>query len=47
MDSLRKTARIAGVCYLITFVSIPTLRLYGPVLRLYGPVLNDPNYITT
>ena len=38
MDSLRKTALVAGVLYLITFVSIPTL-------VLYGPVLNDPNYI--
>ncbi len=25
MDSLRKTALVAGVFYLITFVSIPTL----------------------
>ena len=31
MDSLRKTAFWAGVLYLITFVSIPTLILYGPV----------------
>src|ERR1700689_3753406 len=31
MDSLRKTALVAGVFYLITFVSIPTLSLYGPV----------------
>jgi Domain of unknown function (DUF4386) len=31
MDSLRKTALIAGVFYLITFISIPTLALYGPV----------------
>lgn len=38
MDSLRKTALIAGLFYLLTFVSIPTL-------GLYGPVLNDPNYI--
>ena len=38
MDSLRKTALVAGVIYLITFVSIPTL-------ALYGPVRNDPNYI--
>ncbi|MDP9694223.1 UNVERIFIED_ORG: hypothetical protein J2X79_001778 [Arthrobacter globiformis] len=39
MDSLRKTALAAGVLYLITFVSIPTL-------TLYGPVRTDPNYIT-
>jgi hypothetical protein len=31
MTSTRKTALVAGVCYLITFVSIPTLALYGPV----------------
>jgi hypothetical protein len=31
MDSLRKTAFVAGVFYLITFISIPTLALYGPV----------------
>src|SRR5438105_14790435 len=37
MDSLRKTALVAGVLYLLTFVSIPTLFLYGPV--------HDPNYI--
>jgi hypothetical protein len=37
MDSLRKTALVAGVLYLLTFVSIPTLALYGPV--------HDRNYI--
>jgi Domain of unknown function (DUF4386) len=31
IDSTRKTALVAGVFYLITFVSIPTLALYGPV----------------
>jgi Domain of unknown function (DUF4386) len=31
MDSLRKTALVAGIFYLITFISIPTLVLYGPV----------------
>jgi hypothetical protein len=35
---LRKTALVAGLLYVITFVSIPTL-------VLYGPVLSDPNYI--
>jgi hypothetical protein len=35
--SLRKTALVAGVLYLLTFVSIPTLFLYVPV--------HDPNYI--
>jgi Domain of unknown function (DUF4386) len=31
MSPARKTALVAGVFYLITFVSIPTLALYGPV----------------
>ena len=31
MSSIRKTALVAGVFYLITFISIPTLALYGPV----------------
>ena len=38
MDSNRKTSLVAGVCYLLTFVSIPTLVLYSDVHR--------PNYIT-
>src|SRR3954453_12722956 len=38
MDSLRKTALVAGVLYVLTFVSIP-------ILGLYAPVLTDPNYI--
>ncbi|MES2279062.1 MAG: DUF4386 domain-containing protein [Bacteroidota bacterium] len=38
MSQHRKTALIAGVCYLLTFVSIPTLALYGPV--------HNPKYIT-
>jgi hypothetical protein len=37
MSPLRKTALAAGVLYLLTFVSIPTLFLYGPV--------HDPKYI--
>jgi hypothetical protein len=37
MDPLRKTALIAGLLYLLTFVSIPTLALYGSV--------HDPNFI--
>jgi Domain of unknown function (DUF4386) len=37
MTSLRKTALVAGVFYLLTFVSIPTLGLYGSV--------RGPNYI--
>ncbi|HEX3207043.1 MAG TPA: DUF4386 domain-containing protein [Propionibacteriaceae bacterium] len=38
MDSMRKTALVAGILYLITFISVATL-------TLYGPVLNDPAYI--
>jgi hypothetical protein len=38
MDSPRKTALVAGALYLLTFVSIPTLVLYGPV--------RDGNYVT-
>ncbi|HEX6552333.1 MAG TPA: DUF4386 domain-containing protein [Ktedonobacteraceae bacterium] len=37
MSPFRKTALVAGVLYLLTFVSIPTLFLYGPV--------HDPKYI--
>ena len=37
MSPLRKTALVAGVLYLLTFVSIPTLFLYGPV--------HDPKYV--
>ena len=37
MTSLRKTALAAGVFYVLSFVSIPTLALYAP--------LRDPNYI--
>ncbi|WP_295794922.1 DUF4386 domain-containing protein [Mucilaginibacter sp.] len=38
MTSNRKIALVAGICYLLTFVSIPTLALYVPV--------HSPNYIT-
>jgi len=37
MSSQRKTSLVAGVFYLLTFVSIPTLALYGSV--------RGPNYI--
>jgi hypothetical protein len=37
MTPLRKTALLAGVLYLLTFVSVPTLALYAPV--------RDPNYV--
>lgn len=38
MDSMRKTALVAGLFYLISFISIPTL-------ALYGIVKNDPSFI--
>ena len=38
MDSMRKTALVAGLFYLLTFVSIPSL-------ALYAPVKTDPNFI--
>jgi hypothetical protein len=37
MASSRKLSLVAGLLYLLTFVSIPTLALYGPV--------HDPSYI--
>jgi hypothetical protein len=37
MSSLRKTSLVAGIFYLLTFVSVPTLWLYGSV--------RGPNYI--
>lgn len=40
MSSSRRTALVAGVFYLITFVSIPTL-------VLYRPVKDNADYITT
>jgi Domain of unknown function (DUF4386) len=39
MDSMRKTALVAGILYLITFISSI------PAVFLLGPVLSDPNYI--
>lgn len=37
MSSPRRTALVAGVLYLLTFVSIPTVALYAPV--------HDPSYV--
>ena len=37
MSPHRRTALVAGALYLVTFVSIPTLALYGPV--------HDPKYV--
>lgn len=39
MDQQRKTALVAGVLYLVTFISIPAL-------LLISPVLSNPDYIT-
>jgi Domain of unknown function (DUF4386) len=39
MDSMRKTALVAGVLYLVTFLASI------PAVFLMGPVLTDPNYI--
>ncbi len=41
MDSMRKTALVAGVLYLITFISSI------PAVLLLGPVLSNPNYIVS
>lgn len=38
VDTMRKTALAGGVLYLMTFLSIPRL-------ALFGPVLDNPNYI--
>ena len=41
MTSLRKTALVAGIFYLITFISIPTLALYGPIKNHQGWILGS------
>jgi hypothetical protein len=41
MDSMRKTALVAGVLYLITFLASI------PAVFLMGPVLTDPNYVVS
>jgi hypothetical protein len=41
MSPTRKTALVAGVFYLITFISIPTLALYGPVKNHRDWILNS------
>ena len=38
MDSMRRTALVAGVFYRIAFVAVATLFVFGPVLK-------DPSYI--
>ncbi len=37
-DPMRRTALVAGAFYLLTFISIPTL-------ALYGPIFDDPAFI--
>jgi Domain of unknown function (DUF4386) len=44
MDSMRKTALVAGVFYLITFISIPTLALYGPVKNHQDWILSSGSH---
>ena len=41
MDSMRRTALVAGVFYLITFISSI------PAVFLLDPVLSNPNYIVS
>ena len=41
MSSTRKTALVAGIFYLITFISIPTLALYGPVKNHQNWILSS------
>ena len=42
MTSTRKTALVAGIFYLITFISIPTLALYGPIKNHQDWILSPP-----
>src|SRR6202050_2208056 len=44
MTSARKTALVAGVFYLITFISIPTLALYGPVKNHQDWILSSGSH---
>ena len=44
MTSLRKTALVAGIFYLITFISIPTLALYGPIKNHRDWVLSSGSH---
>jgi hypothetical protein len=41
MTSTRKTALVAGIFYLITFISIPTLALYGPIKNHHDWILGS------
>ena len=42
MDPLRRTSLVAGGFYLLSFVSIPTLWLYGPAQRRTSPPVSAP-----
>jgi hypothetical protein len=44
MDSMRKTALVAGIFYLITFISIPTLALYASVKNHRDWVLSSGSH---
>jgi Domain of unknown function (DUF4386) len=44
MTSTRKTALVAGACYLLTLVSIPTLALYRPVLSQRDWVISSGSH---
>ena len=44
MGSMRKTAFVAGLLYLITYLAIPTIALYGPVLSDPGFIVSSGNH---
>jgi hypothetical protein len=44
MTSTRKIALVAGIFYLITFISIPTLALYGPVMNHRDWILSSGSH---
>jgi hypothetical protein len=44
MDSMRKTALVAGIFYLITFISIPTLALYSSVKNHQDWILSSGSH---
>ena len=44
MTSTRKTALVAGIFYLITFISIPTLALYGPIKNHQNWILSSGSH---
>jgi hypothetical protein len=44
MTSTRKIALVAGIFYLITFISIPTLALYGPIKNHQNWILSSGSH---